>query len=176
MRPSIRALTMAIAAALSDGTVLVGGETASFGAGSDDAFLLRLDANGRGIACNSWGGTGLDHGDDVEVAPSGTVLLGGRRTARRRSPSATARGGPRRCAARWRRRQFRSLDESARRVVSSLSLASGSMSIATDMVASRGSVYSAKDSRVSVAGLGFVGDHGLRSPPRGDRGSGRWSV
>jgi uncharacterized delta-60 repeat protein len=63
--------------ALSDGTVLVGGETASFGAGSDDAFLLRLDATGKGVACSSWGGTGLDHGDDVEVAPDGTVVLGG---------------------------------------------------------------------------------------------------
>jgi uncharacterized delta-60 repeat protein len=58
-----------------DGTVLVGGETASFGAGSDDAFLLQLDAGGRGIACNSWGGSGLDHGDDLELAPDGTILL-----------------------------------------------------------------------------------------------------
>jgi uncharacterized delta-60 repeat protein len=60
-----------------DGTVLVGGESASFGAGSDDAFLLQLDgATGRGVACNSWGGAGLDHGDDVELAPDGTIVLG----------------------------------------------------------------------------------------------------
>jgi uncharacterized delta-60 repeat protein len=58
-----------------DGTVLVGGETASFGAGSDDAFLLQLDSGGKGIACNSWGGSGLDHGDDVDLAPDGTILL-----------------------------------------------------------------------------------------------------
>jgi uncharacterized delta-60 repeat protein len=63
-------------AALADGSVLIGGETASFGAGSDDAFLLQLDASGRGSACNSWGGQGLDHGDDVEVAPDGTIVLG----------------------------------------------------------------------------------------------------
>jgi Domain of unknown function (DUF5122) beta-propeller len=62
--------------ALADGSILIGGETASFGAGSDDAFLLQLDATGRGSACNSWGGQGLDHGDDVEVAPDGTIVLG----------------------------------------------------------------------------------------------------
>jgi hypothetical protein len=62
--------------ALAGGTVLIGGETASFGAGSDDAFVLELDATGRASACNSWGGQGLDHGDDVEVAPDGTIVLG----------------------------------------------------------------------------------------------------
>jgi uncharacterized delta-60 repeat protein len=60
-----------------DGTVVIGGETASFGAGSDDAFLLQLDgATGRANSCNSWGGAGLDHGDDVELAPDGTIVLG----------------------------------------------------------------------------------------------------
>jgi hypothetical protein len=63
--------------ARADGTVLIGGESASFGAGSDDAFLLKLDANGKGVACNSWGGPGIDHGDDVELAPNGTILLAG---------------------------------------------------------------------------------------------------
>jgi len=62
--------------ARADGTILIGGETASFGAGDDDAFLLQVDATGKGIACNSWGGLGLDHGDDVEVAPGGTIVLG----------------------------------------------------------------------------------------------------
>jgi hypothetical protein len=65
-----------IAAVHSDGRILIGGETASFGAGSDDAFLLQMDASGKGIACNSWGGQDLDHGDDVEVAPDGTIVLG----------------------------------------------------------------------------------------------------
>jgi uncharacterized delta-60 repeat protein len=63
--------------ARADGTVLIGGESASFGAGSDDAFLLQLDANGRGVVCNSWGGPGTDHGDDVELAPNGTIVLAG---------------------------------------------------------------------------------------------------
>jgi uncharacterized delta-60 repeat protein len=61
----------------SDGTILVGGETGSFGAGSDDAFLLQLDPGGKGLACSTWGGAGLDHGDDVELAPGGTIVLGG---------------------------------------------------------------------------------------------------
>jgi Domain of unknown function (DUF5122) beta-propeller len=64
-------------AARADGTVLIGGETGSFGAGSDDAFLLQLDANGKGVSCNSWGGPGIDHGDDVELAPDGTIVLAG---------------------------------------------------------------------------------------------------
>ena len=61
--------------ARADGTVLIGGETGSFGAGSDDAFLLQLDANGKGVVCNSWGGSSIDHGDDVELAPDGTIVL-----------------------------------------------------------------------------------------------------
>jgi hypothetical protein len=66
-------------AVASDGAVyvIVGGETGSFGAGGDDAFLLQLDPGGRGLACNTWGGPGSDHGDDVELAPDGTVVLGG---------------------------------------------------------------------------------------------------
>jgi hypothetical protein len=63
-------------AALPDGTILIGGETASFGAGSDDAYLLHVDATGKGIACNSWGGPGNDHGNDVAVAPDNTIVLG----------------------------------------------------------------------------------------------------
>jgi hypothetical protein len=59
-----------------DSTIVIGGETASFGAGSDDAFLLQLDPTGKGIACDSWGGAGVDHGDDVDVAPDGTIVLG----------------------------------------------------------------------------------------------------
>jgi uncharacterized delta-60 repeat protein len=63
-------------AARADGTIAIGGETASFGAGSDDAFLLQLDATGKATACNTWGGQGLDHGDDVDVAPDGILSLG----------------------------------------------------------------------------------------------------
>jgi uncharacterized delta-60 repeat protein len=62
--------------ALADGTILIGGETASVGAGSDDAFLLHVDTTGKGIACNAWGGSGIDQGNDVAVAPDNTIALG----------------------------------------------------------------------------------------------------
>jgi uncharacterized delta-60 repeat protein len=63
-------------AALQDGSVVFVGETNSFGAGIDDAFVLRLSAEGRGIDSNTWGGPGIDHGEDVVVAADGTIVVG----------------------------------------------------------------------------------------------------
>jgi uncharacterized delta-60 repeat protein len=63
-------------AALQDGTVVLVGETNSFGAGSDDAFVLQLSAEGRGIDSNTWGGPGIDHGEDVVIAVDGTLVVG----------------------------------------------------------------------------------------------------
>jgi uncharacterized delta-60 repeat protein len=63
-------------AALQDGTVVLVGDTNSFGAGSDDAFVLRLSAAGRGIDNNTWGGAGIDHGEDVVVAADATLVVG----------------------------------------------------------------------------------------------------
>ncbi len=60
-----------------DGTVLLGGNTNSFGAGSDDAFLLRLQPNGRRIDAVLFGGAGIDHASEVDVAPDGTISLAG---------------------------------------------------------------------------------------------------
>jgi len=60
-----------------DGTVLLAGNTNSFGAGSDDAFLLRLRANGRRIDASLFGGAAIDHANDVAVGAGGTVHLGG---------------------------------------------------------------------------------------------------
>jgi uncharacterized delta-60 repeat protein len=59
-----------------DGTVLLAGNTNSFGAGSDDAFLLRLRQNGRRIDASLWGGSAIDHANDVSVA-GGTIHVGG---------------------------------------------------------------------------------------------------
>jgi hypothetical protein len=39
---------------------------------SDDAFVIQVAPNGRVID----GGAGIDHGDDVEVAPSGAIVVG----------------------------------------------------------------------------------------------------
>jgi uncharacterized delta-60 repeat protein len=64
-------------AALADGTAVLVGDSNSFGAGSDDAFVLRLSAEGRGIDANTWGGLGIDHADDAVVAPDGTLVVGG---------------------------------------------------------------------------------------------------
>jgi uncharacterized delta-60 repeat protein len=63
-------------AALTDGSVVLVGDTNSFGADSDDAFILRLSADGRGLDADTWGGTGIDHGDDTVAASDGTVAVG----------------------------------------------------------------------------------------------------
>jgi uncharacterized delta-60 repeat protein len=60
----------------SDGTVLWAGETNGIGAGSDDAFLVQMSPAGRSIDSSTWGGTGIEHGEGVEVASDGTVALG----------------------------------------------------------------------------------------------------
>jgi uncharacterized delta-60 repeat protein len=60
-----------------DGTVLLAGNTNSFGAGIDDAFLLRLRPDGRRIDASLWGGSAIDHANDVAVAAGGTIHLGG---------------------------------------------------------------------------------------------------
>lgn len=59
-----------------DGTVLWAGETNSFGAGSDDGYLILMSPAGRGIDGNTWGGAGIDHFEGVDMAPSGTISLG----------------------------------------------------------------------------------------------------
>jgi uncharacterized delta-60 repeat protein len=64
-------------AAKPDGTVLWAGDTNSFGAGSDDAFLLQMSLDGKAMDASTWGGTGIDHATGVEVAADGTNLLGG---------------------------------------------------------------------------------------------------
>jgi hypothetical protein len=38
--------------------------------------VIRVAPNGRGIDGVFWGGTGIDHGDDVEVAANGTIVMG----------------------------------------------------------------------------------------------------
>ena len=60
-----------------DGTVLLAGNTNSFGAGIDDAFLLRLRPTGMRVDASLFGGSEIDHANDVAVAPGGTINLGG---------------------------------------------------------------------------------------------------
>ena len=59
-----------------DGTVVFTGNTFTGADKSDDAFVIQVAPNGRGIDGGKWGGTGIDHGDDVDVAPNGTIVVG----------------------------------------------------------------------------------------------------
>jgi uncharacterized delta-60 repeat protein len=61
----------------SDGTVLWTGDTNSFGAGSDDGYLLHVSPDGKALDGDTWGGTGIDHFAGVDAAASGTISLGG---------------------------------------------------------------------------------------------------
>jgi uncharacterized delta-60 repeat protein len=62
-------------AVASDGRIVFVGGT-SLGQGDDDAFVLRLEPNGKTADASTWGGLGLDGGRGVGVAPDGTVSLG----------------------------------------------------------------------------------------------------
>lgn len=64
---------MAVAA---DGTALWSGDTNSYGADSDDAFLLHMSPNAKAIDGDTWGGPGIDHDDGVDAAQDGTISLG----------------------------------------------------------------------------------------------------
>jgi len=58
------------------GRVLWSGDSNSFGAGSDDAFVLQVSPDGKALDADSWGGAGIEHGDGVDVAPNGVISLG----------------------------------------------------------------------------------------------------
>jgi hypothetical protein len=76
-------------AALSDGGAVLLGDTNSFGAGSDDAFLLRVSPRGRGLDADTWGGAGIDHADDGVLAQDGAIVVGA--TTENRPPYAFQR-------------------------------------------------------------------------------------
>jgi Domain of unknown function (DUF5122) beta-propeller len=64
-----------VAVAPDDGTVYVAGTTTSFGAGSQDAFVLHLLPTGKKLLdAVTWGGTGFEEGSGVGVI-AGTVAL-----------------------------------------------------------------------------------------------------
>jgi hypothetical protein len=67
-----------------DGTIHVAGTTTSFGAGSQDAFVLHLQSTGKKLLdAVTWGGTGFETGADVAVSGN-TVSLAA--TTTRASP------------------------------------------------------------------------------------------
>jgi hypothetical protein len=64
-----------VAVAPDDGTIYVAGTTTSFGAGSQDAFVLHLVPTGKKLLdAVTWGGTGFEEGSGVGVI-AGTVAL-----------------------------------------------------------------------------------------------------
>ena len=57
-----------------DGSIHVAG-AASLESGADEAFVVHVDAEGRGLDAVTWGGAGFDSGHGVGVAGDGTVVL-----------------------------------------------------------------------------------------------------
>jgi hypothetical protein len=70
-----------VAIAPNDGSIYVAGTTTSFGAGSQDAFVLHLQSTGKKLLdAVTWGGTGFETGADVAVS-GGTISLAATTTA-----------------------------------------------------------------------------------------------
>ncbi len=61
----------------SDGGYAVTGETASYGAGSNDAFLAKYDSSGTLSWSRTWGGTGSDDGDSLIQTSDGGYIVSG---------------------------------------------------------------------------------------------------
>jgi hypothetical protein len=64
-----------------DGSIYMSGTTTSFGAGFEDAFVVRVQANGKPGNAATWGATanfGSETGTGVGVTSGGTVVLGAR--------------------------------------------------------------------------------------------------
>jgi hypothetical protein len=61
-----------------NGDVVVAGGTESFGAGSTDAFILRLDGgNGSVVWSRTWGGISAENTEGLAMAANGDVLVAG---------------------------------------------------------------------------------------------------
>jgi hypothetical protein len=74
-------------AASPDGSFVAVGVTASSGAGADDAYAVKVDANGTLVWQRTYGGAGYDTWNAVAVAQDGGMALGGSLDA---SPDAIA--------------------------------------------------------------------------------------
>jgi uncharacterized delta-60 repeat protein len=61
----------------SDGGYIVAGYTRSFGAGSDDAWVLKLDASGNAAWQKTYGGSGYDFAHSIQQTSDGGYILAG---------------------------------------------------------------------------------------------------
>lgn len=60
-----------------NGDIIVAGETASFGAGDHDFWVLRLGSNGDIKWQKAYGGGDIDEANCVAIAPDGGIVVGG---------------------------------------------------------------------------------------------------
>ena len=61
----------------SDGGYIVAGETRSFGAGRNDIFLIKTDANGNVQWAKTYGGTSSDYANSVQQTSDGGYIVAG---------------------------------------------------------------------------------------------------
>src|SRR6056297_199060 len=62
---------------ISDGNYIIGGWTVSYGSGSEDVYLLKINADGDTLWTQTYGEAMHDYGYDVqETADSGFVITG----------------------------------------------------------------------------------------------------
>jgi hypothetical protein len=59
-----------------DGGYILVGETYSFGAGNDDVYLIKTDANGDSLWTKAFGGIGNDFGNSIEQTTDGGYIIG----------------------------------------------------------------------------------------------------
>ena len=62
----------------SDSGYIVAGATRSFGVGSDDVYLIKVNADGTPLWTNTYGGIGSDYGQSIQQTSDGGYIVAGR--------------------------------------------------------------------------------------------------